>query len=50
VEECTPLTGGLRAVLPERLRRVAFAPLVGRGAHSFPFPLILSFLCPFPLN
>ena len=23
---------------------------VGRGLHSFPYPLNLSFLCPFPLH
>jgi hypothetical protein len=23
---------------------------LGRGLHSFPFPLNLSLLCPFPLN
>ena len=29
---------------------VFFAQLLGRGLHSFPFPLNLSSLCPFPLN
>jgi len=24
--------------------------VLGRGLHSFPFPLNLSLLCPFPLN
>jgi len=24
--------------------------VMGRGLHSFPFPLNLSLLCPFPLN
>jgi hypothetical protein len=28
----------------------AFNNKLGRGLHSFPFPLNLSLLCPFPLN
>ena len=33
------------------LRAPDFAEeIAGRGLHSFAFPLILSLLCPFPLN
>ena len=36
--------------LPLRLTPAFCKRLLGRGFHSFPFPLNLSLLCPFPLN
>jgi hypothetical protein len=58
VNECKPLdvgeagfvdflidSGATSALISPQLRE-----MLGRGLHSFPFPLFLSLLCPFPLN
>jgi len=49
VDECKPLVGGGVWCDPRRVRELR-GGAVGRGLHSFPFPLKLSFLCAFPLN
>jgi hypothetical protein len=49
VDECKPLHMGKDT--PQFCYEIAPKVLImGRGLHSFPFPLNLSLLCPFPLN
>jgi hypothetical protein len=53
--ECKPLANGVDVGLggsgaPGAAAAVRGQRRVGRGLHSFPFPLNLSLLCPVPLN
>ena len=49
MDQCKPLDGG--AAADQRHRLTAFLRLPhGRDLHSFPIPLDLSLLCPFPLT